>query len=218
MEKNSTIADEVITVLVANWYYKFIYSNGTSITFNYDNYTNMYLTLFTGVRYMLNITNIGTSHHGMAFTNTITNQTPYDFDITGAPAQSNFNDFVLFNSSANYFVTCRPLGSCGQYHNEMNFYVQVIDKPVSVTGSITSNGTVTLTDFIERTSFITKTRVTNKTTVIFQNVTIKSISTVTAIQTQTQTQTQSLSSWSAAFMFITFFSFILVFNGRKKNM
>ena len=177
--KNTTVYDEVINVYVDIWYYTFVFPNGTSITFNWDNNTATHLTLYTGLNYLLNITNTGTYEHGMRFTNNATNAVPFNFDIKASTVP--YYDAVNFTSAGFYTVTCANYGNCGQHHAQMNFNIWVVDNsPSSLSSS--SSSTATVTNIIISTSNVTQ--ISNVTIPVTQNITV--VSTLTEITTQTQ--------------------------------
>ena len=217
--KSAVVYDETINVYTDIWYYTFVFSNGTYITFNWDNYTTSHLTLYTGTNYLLNITNVGTYEHGMKFTNTSNNgDVPFNFDIK--PSATPYYDAVNFTFSGSYSVTCANYGNCGQHHAQMNFNVQVVDKPTALTSSSsnTSNNsgnlttvttTATVTDIIIVTSNVTQTQQNNVTA--FQNVTQQST------LTEVSTQTQSLAGMSAIVTVIGSISLVPIYRHRKRK-
>ena len=210
--KTAVVYDETINVFTDIWYYTFVFSNGTYITFNWDNYTTSHLTLYTGTNYLLNITNTGTYEHGMKFTNTSNSgDVPFNFDIK--PSVTPYYDAVNFTYSGLYSVTCANYGNCGQHHAQMNFNVQVVDKPTSLTTSSgtgnNSGGTSTVTDIIIVTSNVTQTQTNNVTA--FQNVTQQTT------LTEVSTQTQSLGGMTAIVTLIGSISLVPIYRHRKRK-
>ena len=215
--KNTVVVDETINVIVDQWFYEFIYSNGTSITFNWDNYTTSHLSLYTGKNYMFNITNTGLYEHGMKFINNATKAVPFNYDVV--VSASPLYEYANFTNTGLYEVTCTGYGNCGQHHAQMNFYVDVVANPTSSSSSSTTSSSssntgspgnvTTVTDIIIVTSNVTST----------QNVTVPLTQNVTRATTvsQTITQTQSLAGMSAIITFFGFIGIIPVLKHRSNN-
>ena len=223
--KNTVVVDETINVIVDQWFYEFIYSNGTSITFNWDNYTTSHLTLYTGKTYLFNITNTGLYEHGMKFVNNATKASPYDYDVV--VSSSPLYEYANFTNTGYYEVTCTGYGNCGQHHAQMNFYVDVVANPTSTSSSsttsssssnTTSSGNVTTVVSTE-TSTVTDIVIVTSNVTSTQNVTVPLTQNVTRATTvsQTITQTQSLAGMSAIVTFFAFIGIIPVLRHRSKN-
>ena len=201
-EKTAIIPDEIINVDAESYYYKFSFSNGTHITYDYLNFTNYNLTLYTNTMYLFNITNIDGNGHAMAFHNKTNGHVDFEFNIPALTTNSSYYDFYNFSVPVWYKITCQSsfLNNCGPNHTSMDFFIKVVSRPASSSGA-----TQTITNFVPVTTTTTQT----------SNVTQTVNVTVPSTQTFTESVTQSLPSMTILFTVIALISLVPIYKHRK---